>query len=96
MEITAIIDGSYRYLLRRVWDVNNPQITFIMLNPKGYPIASLSTFRDIPWNSPFYWKLGFHVLDESELTAGFQQIRLQKAEAGLPIADRVIMQCELG
>ncbi|OUL27295.1 hypothetical protein BV378_11765 [Nostoc sp. RF31YmG] len=33
MEKTAIIDGSYRYLLKRVWDVNNPQITFIMLNP---------------------------------------------------------------
>ncbi|OUL32370.1 DUF1643 domain-containing protein [Nostoc sp. 106C] len=33
MERTAIIDGSYRYLLRRVWDAEYPQITFIMLNP---------------------------------------------------------------
>ncbi|MBD2471715.1 DUF1643 domain-containing protein [Nostoc sp. FACHB-145] len=33
MEKTAISDGNYRYLLRREWDVNHPQITFIMLNP---------------------------------------------------------------
>ena len=59
---------------------------------QGYSVMALSTFRDIPWNAPFYSKLGFHVLDESELTAGFQHIRLQEAEAGLPIANRVIMR----
>ncbi|MBW4457630.1 MAG: GNAT family N-acetyltransferase [Nostoc indistinguendum CM1-VF10] len=26
---------------------------------QGYRIVSLSTFRDIPWNAPFYSKLGF-------------------------------------
>ncbi|KAM3111566.1 GNAT family N-acetyltransferase [Phormidesmis sp. 146-33] len=26
---------------------------------QGYAIVSLSTFRDIPWNAPFYSKLGF-------------------------------------
>jgi GNAT superfamily N-acetyltransferase len=61
----------------------------------GYSVMSLSTFRDIPWNAPFYSKLGFRILDESELTAGFQQIRLQEREAGLPISQRVIMHCEL-
>jgi GNAT superfamily N-acetyltransferase len=61
----------------------------------GYSVMSLSTFRDIPWNAPFYSKLGFRILDESELTAGFQQIRQQEREAGLPISERVIMHCEL-
>jgi hypothetical protein len=56
---------------------------------------SLSTFRDIPWNAPFYAKLGFRILDESELTEGFQQIRRQEHESGLPITHRVIMYCEL-
>lgn len=60
-----------------------------------YRVLSLSTFRDIPWNAPFYAKLGFRILDESELTAGFQQIRQQELAAGLPIADRVIMYCKL-
>ncbi|MBI4783853.1 MAG: GNAT family N-acetyltransferase [Oscillatoriophycideae cyanobacterium NC_groundwater_1537_Pr4_S-0.65um_50_18] len=62
---------------------------------QGYAFLSLSTFRDIPWNAPFYSKLGFCPLDESNLTPGFQQIRLQEAEAGLPITERVIMQREL-
>lgn len=61
----------------------------------GYRIISLSTFRDIPWNAPFYSKLGFRPLDDAELTTGFQQLRLKEFEAGLPISERVIMQCVL-
>jgi GNAT superfamily N-acetyltransferase len=59
----------------------------------GYGIVSLSTFRDIPWNAPFYSKLGFCPVDEAELTAGFQQIRLKEHDAGLPTSDRVMMHC---
>ena len=57
----------------------------------GYCIVSLSTFQDIPWNAPFYSKLGFRTLVEAELTTGFQQLRFKEFEAGLPISDRVIM-----
>ncbi len=56
---------------------------------------SLSTFSDLPWNAPFYAKLGFRMLEESELTIGFQQIRRQELEAGLPISERVIMDRQL-
>jgi predicted N-acetyltransferase YhbS len=62
---------------------------------QGYAIVSLSTFRDVSWNAPFYSKLGFCPVDEAELTTGFQQIRLKELEAGLPISDRVIMYCVL-
>jgi GNAT superfamily N-acetyltransferase len=62
---------------------------------QGYKIVSLSTFRDIPWNAPFYSKLGFHPVDEAELTHNFQQRRLKELEAGLPISERVIMHCVL-
>jgi GNAT superfamily N-acetyltransferase len=58
---------------------------------RGYEIVSLSTFRDLPWNAPFYSKLGFHPVDEADLTTGFQQIRLKELAAGLPVSDRVIM-----
>jgi predicted N-acetyltransferase YhbS len=61
---------------------------------QGYAIVSLSTFREIPWNAPFYSKLGFRPVDESDLTTGFQQIRLKELEAGLPISERVIMHCK--
>jgi hypothetical protein len=33
MRKSAVIQGNYRYLLRREWDINAPQITFVMLNP---------------------------------------------------------------
>jgi predicted N-acetyltransferase YhbS len=62
---------------------------------QGYGAISLSTFRDLAWNAPFYSKLGFRILDESELSMGFQQIRQQELEAGLPISARVIMYREL-
>lgn len=68
---------------------------FVWAKLQGYAVIFLSTFRDIPWNAPFYSKLGFCPLDESELTSDFQRIRAQEAEAGLPIAERIIMQCEL-
>jgi GNAT superfamily N-acetyltransferase len=58
---------------------------------QGYSAMSLSTFRDLPWNAPFYAKLGFQTIDKSELSLGFQEIRQQEIEAGLPIAERVIM-----
>ncbi len=60
-----------------------------------YHAVSLSTFRDLPWNALFYAKLGFRILDEAELTIGFQQIRQQDLEACLPISDRVIMYCQI-
>jgi GNAT superfamily N-acetyltransferase len=60
----------------------------------GYGAMTLSTFRDLPWNAPFYAKSGFRILDESELTPAFQQIRQSEREAGLPIGDRVIMHCD--
>ncbi len=70
---------------------------------QGYEIVSLSTFRDLPWNAPFYSKLGFRPVDEAELKTGFQQIRLKELAAGLPISvggaspleNRVVMYCEL-
>ena len=61
----------------------------------GYSVMSLSTFRDLPWNGPFYAKLGFCIIDEGKLSPGFQQIQAHEQEAGLPIANRVIMQCDL-
>jgi GNAT superfamily N-acetyltransferase len=30
----------------------------------GYAAVTLTTFRDVPWNSPFYARLGFAVVDE--------------------------------
>ena len=36
----------------------------------GCPAVTLTTFREVPWNAPFYTRLGFAMLDELTLPAG--------------------------
>lgn len=62
---------------------------------QNYRRILLSTFLDIGWNAPFYAKLGFQILPESEISSGFQQIRRKEADAGLPLDRRAIMCREL-
>jgi hypothetical protein len=40
---------------------------------QGYGAVTLTTFRDVAWNGPFYARMGFGVLDD--LTPGLQAIR---------------------
>jgi GNAT superfamily N-acetyltransferase len=58
----------------------------------GHPAVTLSTFRDVPWNGPFYRKHGFRDLDPSEWTPGMRAIREREAEHGLSIEARVFMR----
>ena len=46
----------------------------------GYPAVTLTTFRDVPWNAPFYSRLGFRTLDE--LSPGLSAIRQHEKELG--------------
>jgi hypothetical protein len=36
----------------------------------GYPAVTLRTFRDVPWNGPFYLRRGFAVVDSAALSPG--------------------------
>jgi GNAT superfamily N-acetyltransferase len=62
---------------------------------QGYPAVTLSTFRDVPWNGPFYRKRGFRDLLPSEWTPGMRRIREREARHGLSIAARVFMRFEV-
>jgi GNAT superfamily N-acetyltransferase len=53
--------------------------------------VTLSTLRTIPWNEPFYSRLGFEVVPENELSDNMIRLRQLEALAGLPVAERVIM-----
>jgi GNAT superfamily N-acetyltransferase len=59
----------------------------------GTPVT-LTTFADVPWNAPYYERLGFRRLDEAELTAGLRRIRRHEAEHGLDRWPRVAMRRE--
>lgn len=60
----------------------------------GFPALTLSTLPEVPWNAPFYERLGFRVLDERALTPGLAAIR--ERELAFPLCrGRVMMRREL-
>jgi GNAT superfamily N-acetyltransferase len=61
---------------------------------RGYRAVTLCTFRDVPWNGPFYAKHGFREVDE--LTPGLVALREAEAAVGLDaVGTRVVMRREL-
>ena len=56
---------------------------------------TLSTFRDIPWNGPFYEKLGFRFLGKNEWTPALLLLHHREADLGLPVARRGFMRKDL-
>ncbi len=63
---------------------------------RGFDHVTLSTFRKIPWNAPFYAKLGFQSLDKHDLNSELQVIRHSEIDAGMPVEERVFMQYQIG
>ena len=57
---------------------------------------SLSTFRDVPWNAPYYRRLGFVEVGDTALTPGMLAIRAEHQARGLEEAARVFMVRDLG
>jgi ribosomal protein S18 acetylase RimI-like enzyme len=59
------------------------------------PGVTLTTFRDIPWNAPFYARSGFRELAAEELNPRLTEVRAREAEHGLDISQRCAMRLEL-
>lgn len=53
----------------------------------GFRAVTLTTFRDIPWNGPFYAKLGFVELSDPTSHPRLAEMLANEAGSGLP-ADR--------
>jgi GNAT superfamily N-acetyltransferase len=62
---------------------------------RGATGVTLSTFRDIPWNEPFYARLGFRALAAAELTAPMRELIASETRKGLPANRRVLMRLAL-
>jgi GNAT superfamily N-acetyltransferase len=56
---------------------------------------TLTTFAEVPWNAPYYGRLGFRVLRDDELTPAMRAIRAAEAAHGLDRWPRVVMRREL-
>lgn len=53
---------------------------------------TLTTFRDVAWNAPYYARIGFRALDPAEVTPGLAAIRAHEAALGLDRWPRVCMR----
>jgi ribosomal protein S18 acetylase RimI-like enzyme len=53
--------------------------------------VTLTTFRDVPWNRPWYERLGFRVMDEADIGPDLRTRRADEAAAGLDPQRRVCM-----
>ncbi len=58
---------------------------------KKLPALTLTTFKDVPWNAPYYERLGFRYMDDGEIPKGLQNIRTAEREIGLDQWVRVCM-----
>ncbi|MGM8793786.1 GNAT family N-acetyltransferase [Enterobacter chuandaensis] len=59
----------------------------------GLTSLTLTTFRDVPWNAPFYAKLGFEYV--TELTPELREKREEEAALGLAYNSRCAMRLPL-
>ncbi|MFE0174911.1 GNAT family N-acetyltransferase [Streptomyces sp. NPDC059002] len=61
----------------------------------GRTALTLTTFADVPWNAPYYARIGFRPLTADELTPELAAIRAHEAELGLDRWPRLCMRREL-
>ncbi|GLW57965.1 GNAT family N-acetyltransferase [Kitasatospora phosalacinea] len=55
------------------------------------PAVTLSTFRSVPWNAPYYLRLGFREVPAAGLTPELRELLAEEAAFGLDPADRVCL-----
>lgn len=58
----------------------------------GLKRLTLSTFRDVAWNAPWYRRLGFAEIADRALTPELVEIRRQHLARGLDESQRVFME----
>ena len=50
----------------------------------GAKALTLTTFRDVPWNEPYYRRLGFHTLAEEAIPPRLLKVLENEGKAGSP------------
>lgn len=58
----------------------------------GHRTLTLNTMRDVPWNAPYYERLGFEILRDDALPPALAALRRLEVEHGLPGERRVSMR----
>jgi len=76
--------GSRLVVAVRVW-----------ASAKRYHYLTLTTFREVPFNMPFYVRLGFEVIPTGELSSALHSIVQDESRRGLDPARRIAMRYRL-
>ncbi|MGW5668016.1 GNAT family N-acetyltransferase [Micromonospora sp. NPDC003776] len=63
---------------------------------RGLPALTLTTFRSVPWNGPYYARCGFRELTGAEVTPGLAALLAAEAALGLDPAERIAMRRPVG
>ena len=58
----------------------------------GHPSISLTTFRDIAWNMPFYAHMGFEVVPDGDIGPALREVVDDETARGLDPTTRVVMR----
>ena len=58
----------------------------------GYHSVTLTTLRDVPWNMPFYARLGFEVIPSEALSPALRSVVQDETRRGLDPTRRVAMR----
>ena len=58
---------------------------------RGLSVVTLTTFRDVPWNAPYYLRCGFTVLADDDVGPELRELVEEEAGYGLDPALRVCM-----
>jgi len=61
----------------------------------GFASLTLSTFRQLPWNEPFYASLGFAEIADRDVGPQLRAAMAKEAEQGLDPSRRVAMRLDL-
>ncbi|RGA06219.1 N-acetyltransferase [Microbispora triticiradicis] len=57
--------------------------------------VTLTTFRDVPWNAPWYARRGFRVIQPSEWGPELSALVEHERALGIEVAPRVVMRKDL-
>jgi GNAT superfamily N-acetyltransferase len=62
---------------------------------RGLPAVTLTTFRDVPWNAPFYARCGYVEIPEADFGPFLKLVREKETAIGLDVASRCAMRLAL-
>ena len=92
--VKAVIAESYE----RIHRANLVGMGVLPLQFKANDSAAslgLTTFRNVPWNAPFYAKVGFREVPPAGCSAAVHEILADEAARGLPAGERLAMRLDL-